>query len=601
MKKLIALIKKNFKLLIRSKFSALIILVGPILIMVLAGLAFSNTNTYSISVATYSPDYNDLTNSFLEDLENQYSISKMESEKSCINGVKQTTQHICIIFPGDFSTGNSNHNQINFYVDYSKINLVWMVIDAISSEISETSSDLSLNLTTNLLNQIENVETQLKGKDALINSLLEKNQQIEGEMSTIKTQLSSMDLSFDSTEFNTAGLSSYSTTLKSFLNDAIDEGEDAVDDIADLIEDLEGDIQNMNLSSSDENDLLDITSDINISLSALAGNLSSIDNSSSNSYSQLNILINSISTNLDSLEGQLGTATSGKSTILTQIDQINDKLSTSRVSLLDLQTTINNIQTGLSSVSLRDATDIVNPTDLKINPVVAEKTHLNYFFPSLLTLVIMFISVLLGSNLVMMEKTSSAHFRNTISPTRNITFLISTYLTCLFIMIFQIFLLLIISMFFFNISITFFSTEFVIIGLLGLLVATSFSFLGMSIGYLFKSRETAIMGSVSAITIFFILSDTIVPIESIPSHLTFLTKFNPFMVSTTLFKQVILFNQNILSLGLNLYLLLGFILLFFGLTLVSLIRFRRLQFVKSLYHKKDQLINKVKQKSKTKK
>ena len=602
MKKIIELTKKNFKLLLRSKLSALIILVGPILIMVLAGLAFSNTNEYSISVATYSPSYNELTNSFVENIESsQYSISKVSSEDFCIEGVKQNKHHVCMVFPENFATGNSNQNQINFYVDYSKINLVWMVIDAISSEISETSAALSLNLTANLLHQLENTETQLKGKDVLIDSLIEKNQQIETEINTISSKLSTMDLSFDSNEFNTAGLSSYTISLNSFLDDAIDEGEDAVEEIAELIEDLEEDIDDMNLSGSDKTVIKDITADINTSIAALGGNLSAIDNSSSASYSQLNNLINSISSNLDTLEGQLSTATTSKSSILTKTNLIKEKLSTSRVSLLDLQNTINNIQEGLASVSLRNAEDIVSPTDLKINPVVTEKTHLNYFFPSLLALVVMFISVLLGSNLVMMEKTSSAHFRNTITPTKNITFLISTYLTCLFIMILQIFLLLVISMTFFNVSIELFSPEFLTIGLLGLLVSTVFSFWGMFIGYIFRSRETAILGAISSVTVFFVLSDAIVPIESIPKNLMFLTQFNPFMISTSLFRQVVLFNHNILGLGLNLYLLLGFIALFFGLTLTSLIRFKKNKFLTSLSHKKNELIEKVKLKRKARK
>ena len=72
MNKLFTLIKKNFKLLIRSKSSALVILVGPLLIMMLTGLAFNNTNIYNINIGIFSEGYTNLTDSFIEKLQSNY-------------------------------------------------------------------------------------------------------------------------------------------------------------------------------------------------------------------------------------------------------------------------------------------------------------------------------------------------------------------------------------------------------------------------------------------------------------------------------------------------------------------------------------------------
>ena len=115
MKKLFTLIKKNFKLLLRSKSSALIILIGPLLIMLLTGLAFNNTNVYSINIGIFSKDYTELTNSFIEKLRTeQFTALKTPSEEICINKVKEGHIHICVIFPENLTINQEIQNQITF-------------------------------------------------------------------------------------------------------------------------------------------------------------------------------------------------------------------------------------------------------------------------------------------------------------------------------------------------------------------------------------------------------------------------------------------------------------------------------------------------------
>ena len=61
------IIKKDFKLLVRSKSSALVVLLGPLLIIFLVGLAFNTSSMYNLKVSVYSESYSDLTNSVIFD------------------------------------------------------------------------------------------------------------------------------------------------------------------------------------------------------------------------------------------------------------------------------------------------------------------------------------------------------------------------------------------------------------------------------------------------------------------------------------------------------------------------------------------------------
>ena len=46
---ILKLIEKNLKILFRNKFSAFIVVLGPILIILLAGLAFNNSSEYKFN------------------------------------------------------------------------------------------------------------------------------------------------------------------------------------------------------------------------------------------------------------------------------------------------------------------------------------------------------------------------------------------------------------------------------------------------------------------------------------------------------------------------------------------------------------------------
>ena len=132
MRTLFKIIKKNFKLLIRSKSSALIIILGPLLLIFLVGIAFDNLNKYSLSIGTYSESYSGLTESFIVKLEeNNFKVQKISSEEECIDMIRQGKLNTCITFPKDLTIESNKVNEIIFHVDNSKINIVWMVLETI--------------------------------------------------------------------------------------------------------------------------------------------------------------------------------------------------------------------------------------------------------------------------------------------------------------------------------------------------------------------------------------------------------------------------------------------------------------------------------------
>src|SRR3989338_9586426 len=89
MKKLMTIIKKNYLILLKSRWQALVFILFPMLIILLAGLAFDNIESYSIKIGVYSPSYNQLTNSFITKLNSDPFVTiKEASEADCVDDVK---------------------------------------------------------------------------------------------------------------------------------------------------------------------------------------------------------------------------------------------------------------------------------------------------------------------------------------------------------------------------------------------------------------------------------------------------------------------------------------------------------------------------------
>src|SRR3989344_2559964 len=82
------IVRKNIKLLMRTKASTLLVILGPLFLIFFAGIAFDNTTLYTVTVGTYSAAYNSLTNSFIDKLhEKQFKTKQYISEETCVDAI----------------------------------------------------------------------------------------------------------------------------------------------------------------------------------------------------------------------------------------------------------------------------------------------------------------------------------------------------------------------------------------------------------------------------------------------------------------------------------------------------------------------------------
>jgi len=516
---LFKIIKKNLKLLIRSKSSALIIILGPLLVIFLVGIAFGNISKYSLNIGTYAESYTDITNSFVEKLkEKEFRVQKMDSEESCIEQIKLGKLHTCIIFPPDLTLDSNKENEIIFYVDYSKVNLIWMILDALSTQLQEQTQELSLDLTTNLLNKLESTRQELEGKRTVLANIKTDNQLLATQIVLLDQQV----------QLKIPEITSTSDEIRSYILAKINYSEDEIDSIKSKIEAL-------NISNSTKNSLLSQISSLNTYLYNIQ---SKVDGSSQTDLAR----IKEITEELDSSLSEISLTLSATS-------------SQTRSRIEGLQSSIDAIYNDLSAIRIKNATTIVNPVTTQIKTVIPERSYLNYLFPPLIVLVVMLISILLSTTLVMMEKHSIAYFRNFITPTRDITFILATFFTNIILVTIQLIIIIVISINFFKAQIL--SSLHIAVPAM-LLITTFFTFMGMFVGYIFNSEETATLASISLGSVFLFLSDVILPLETMPVYIRNIARFNPFVIGETLLRKAVLFQSKFSVLANDFYLLLAY-------------------------------------------
>jgi len=486
MYKLIEIIKKNLRLLVRSKSSALIVLLGPLLLILLISIAFNTTSLYDIKIGTYSGDYSELSNSIINKLnQDEFNIVKIDSKENCINSIKSNDLHVCAVFPDGLDV--NTEGSIEFYVDKSRMNLVYIIINSISARVSISSSELSTALTSTLLTSINTADKKVN------------------EMSGIVTQLS--------------------VDLKEVKED--------VDDVKNTLSNLEN---KTNVTSlSDQANELNLTGDAGALL---------------NSYKKL---VNSLMANLTSASS---------------LNSSSSKLEAQIINVKDVEKDLSQISNDFNSIEIKEVSKIVSPISTEIKPISLDSTHFDYTFPALLVIVLLFSGLLVSSTTIIEEKKSKAFFRNFITPTSNVLFVIGIYLSNLLIVLFQVFVIFLALYIFSEAAVS--SDIITNLMIILLLTASVFILLGILIGYLFKSGETANLAVMSLACILLFFSNTILPLETLPATIRSIAGYNPFILAADALKEILLFKAPLSIVSVQFYTLIIYVVVLF--ILINVVR-----------------------------
>lgn len=545
MRSLFLLTKKNLKLLIRAKSSALIVVFAPLLVILLLGLSY-NTTTTGLKIGVYAPAFSDEVNAFVATLqEEDFTIITYEGDIStCVEDIKSGEIHTCISVPASFQVEGNSQKEITFYIDPSRINLVWMIQEVVGKRFDLKSQQVSQQLTQTILTTLSETNSGLSSRANEVTAIKEKTGAASSSATTAQQSLAGVDVSATATAVDTSfvnNISSSLTTADNRLTDAL------------------AALQNSNISSSERAAIKEAVeaakADVQIAYASVNGTAAT----------SIGGVITLLQQELNATQTKLAAAATAISSSSSSLSSATTALQESVTTLESLSSALAQMKTQLDNQKVTDASIISAPLITKIEKVSPESTYLNYSFPSLLVLVLMFSSLLLGTTLVMMEKTSPAFLRNFFLPLRKSTFVISTYLTNLCMIIIQLIIILGISVFFLKDLLPLLPATTLIL----FVAASVFTFLGMAIGYIFTSEETGVLASISLGSLLLFVSGVILPLESVSPLLRDIVRFNPFVLAEKLLRDTLIFSTPFTELWVPLLFLVGYAVIFFLIILIA--------------------------------
>jgi len=97
------------------------------------------------------PDNSSLSQDFVHSLhEKGYQVQPFATKSDCVLGLQSGVVHMCLVFPKDFTIENGKTNEIIFVVDKSRTNIVYEILESVSTDIGVQSDALSKSLTDKL-------------------------------------------------------------------------------------------------------------------------------------------------------------------------------------------------------------------------------------------------------------------------------------------------------------------------------------------------------------------------------------------------------------------------------------------------------------------
>lgn len=524
--KVFKIISKSLKLILRSKTSLATTLLAPLLIIVIIGFAFGSASQYSLNIGVYADEKTELINSFIEKLENQsYKIIYYPLTELCVNDIKKGSVHTCIEFPRDFELGKEGANEIQFFVDESKPNIVAIVNDVVIRQLKLRTSELASEQTADVLGKIGDIDVILEDQLIEISEVLVTSQDALSRLDSIDTNVeyltSSVDDSTDSVKEITSKLFGLQQDLNSINDLSTGVIDRAIDDLED-VDDLAANGISLDVFDYYNDKQEDLDEDYNGTTESIDG-IKDLVETFNTKTGDVGSYSNSINDNLKSAQ-----------------DQMDDMISSMILMQVQLAQATGNIE----GIDLENTANLVAPIKTNINTVASEKSPLLYMFPTLLVMVIMLVSTMLAGTLVVMEKTSSAFFRNFVTPTADMTFIMGTFITNIIIVFSQVFLILLVSHFVFDTNIIGNSATIITCVLI---IASLFTLIGMMLGYLVSTPELVTMGGIGISSLFIMMSGVLFPLEQVPESMMKFISLNPVLMGESILRKAIVFDTPLLN------------------------------------------------------
>jgi len=501
---------------LRNRASLTLLFVSLLLLVILLIFLF-NHNTQNLIISYYEPTETNISRSIKSMLNSEdTTLLKFNNEEKCVESVKKSLSNLCIIFPQNLSISEDFNDSLKLVIDQSKINIAYYLLDKINSELSVFTKskqseyiseiliayNLSIENITKVLSKTEEVETSLS--------------KIKNDIDHIRLLLSQMDTS--SAVLDTSDLRYSAYDLINRYNHVMDLTKQTLSLFDDIYDDIDSLSTIYNFSEQDIN-----LSNYKKNYRKLFYDFSEKDNTSAELTQPLIENVKLFSEEYDSSKSKLELIEQKKEVVETDLLRIESKVNQTLELLAYQKSLLTYTKRLYDSLPIKETHTLIEPIKTEIVPIF-EATNEFVILPSILSLLIIFSSLLFSSSIVVSNNISRGRLREILSRKSKVYFYFSSFASSFLIVFIEMFAFLLLISF----PLKFEINQFLALSFLLLISIPLFIFIGIFIGSLSSNKETAAFFSLIISVIFIILSGDLVPVEFFPKFIKESLPFLPY-------------------------------------------------------------------------
>ncbi|MFH1276453.1 MAG: ABC transporter permease [Candidatus Woesearchaeota archaeon] len=544
---------KDIRILFRSWTSIFLVLIGPLLLMLILMLAFSNLGFNNINIG-YTGIEGTKYSDFMPKIDYLGNFIEYSSLELCQQDLKLQKVHLCLEPKDDVLKVHFDNtrelislvllNQIRVSATYEKDSLLEKNAQGILSDVKDVGSLLQEGerFSNLLLNDLQNQKDDLKETSDDLN---EAQQEVRKRIDQLEDLRNTINVA--KIEVVTVVDAEVDKTIQS-----LDEVENYFY-LAYLQSFNAGEYGVANDFLASKNEIFQSKNKINVARNGFNQGLRDVDE-----------LLRVIDLSISELRDAEIFLDENKNKIDNTIKTIDSR---SR-DLNDLKGDIHLQRNKLNKVNAMGVSELVNPMDLGYVPMFLaserlQRINLNLdlnpeekqrlvnfgtiqtFIPLVIILLISFIATILSNIILLDEIHSPAFLRNRIAPVSWIVGFISKFTTVLSVTIVQSAIILIIGYFVFFLDI---ARSIHTIFLVLMLLIGIYSVVGMIIAYIVKTKTTSLLVCSFFLIINLLLGGVVYPIERMAPFMSHFAKLIPFSPGISMLQQSVFYNVSLLSL-----------------------------------------------------
>ncbi len=501
------IVKKDLKLFKRDTKTLMLVIFAPILILTILAFIF-NQPTTTKSLTGVDIGLCNLDNKPLKEI--QFSIYKFKQIPG--DNCKEKTKSLvirgqlkaAIVIPKDFSKNieEGYGSEIILYLDNSRYQSALVINDAIKAMIQDMNENIGTEFIKNAWINLRDLNNRLKQIVVYLEIAKGNTEQLQLKVDEINKNLD---------KINEKEIDRFLNTLNStqLINQPIN-----------LTKNLDIELTNLGTFYSKKcfNNTIEECEILNQTLQ----NLYKLNKNIAEYERKINLL----SANTTNLNKQISSLKKTKANIKEDILKLNTTLYNYTDNTILLINELNQTSQLLDIYTNKDPKNIVRPVSLNINKVFGNRTHFAFLAPGLILILLLFTILLIVSSNIVEERKKGTLARTLLSPTSIPTLLTAKIAYFMILCAIEIIAMLIVLSIFgisFNITI---NTILILI-----IASINFIVLGLLIGSVSNSENTALLTSLVIALPMFFLSNLFFPLEIMPNSMKSTGTYSPLTLS----------------------------------------------------------------------